>query len=126
MSPQKKPPLSEVLLELKKDYLQFFPQKLARLEELTEKQDWENLETEYHKLKGSGETYGFPEISIVCEVLEFLAPRKNSAAPNTTKQVTFAQAIELLKRMHETYLQKKSFSLERDVFASHLLALKPK
>ena len=121
MTPGKRPPFSQVLSELKEDYLRIFPQKLELLQELTQKHDWAGLTTEYHKLKGSGKTYGFPQISIVCEILEDFASQKRHQKPET-----FEKALILLEKMYQTYLRQQSYALEQDDFALSLLALKPK
>lgn len=119
MNSRQKPALSQVLAELKEDYLRVFPEKIRRLHTLTEQRDWDGLEIEYHKLKGSGKTYGFPEVSVVCEKLEALATQKSDF-----RLETFEQALPLLQRMYDAYLHKKKFPLEQDVFARSLLALK--
>lgn len=113
--------LSLVLGELKEDYLKKLPHKIANIKSLIECQNWECLEDEYHKLKGTGKTYGFPEISVICEKLEYLVQQKNHQNCEL-----FNQANELLERMHQGYLKKEPLQLEQDTFARSLLALKLK
>jgi len=113
--------LSLVLNELKEEYLKKLPLKIDNLKSLTTAQNWAALEEEYHKLKGTGKTYGFPEISIVCEKLEYLVQQKN----HQTVEL-FHQANELLAKMHHGYATKEIVNLERDAFARSLLALKLK
>lgn len=113
--------LSSVLNELKEEYLRKLPLKIDNLKALTEAQNWEGLEDEYHKLKGTGKTYGFPEISVLCEKLEFLAQHKTH---RTTE--LFREANLLLEKMHQGYLKQEPVRLEQEPFARSLLALKPK
>jgi HPt (histidine-containing phosphotransfer) domain-containing protein len=113
--------LSTVLNELKEEYLQKLPQKIQRLKDLTARQDWRALEEEYHKLKGTGKTYGFPEISIICEKMEFLAQQKQ----HHTSQL-FESSVELLEKMHMNYVKKEPIALEQDPFGQSLLAMKLK
>jgi HPt (histidine-containing phosphotransfer) domain-containing protein len=113
--------LSTILNELKEEYLQKMPQKIQLLKNLTARQDWKALEEEYHKLKGTGKTYGFPEISIICEKMEILAQQKQ----HHTAQM-FEPAVELLEKMHLSYLEKKPLALEQDPFVRSLLAMKLK
>ncbi len=120
MSPQKQK-LSLVLGELKAEYLKKLPTKIEHLKGLVSGEDWKALEDEYHKLKGTGKTYGFPEISIVCEKLEFLCQQKTHQTPEL-----FLNANQLLERMHQGYLEQTPVSLEKDPFARSLLALKLK
>jgi len=113
--------LSEVLKELRSEYLIKFPQKISRLKELTLAQKWVELEEEYHKLKGTGSTYGFPDVSSVCEILEKLAQNKSTQNPEI-----FENTVLLLERMHQNYLENKVLDLNADPFARSLLALKVK
>lgn len=121
MSQNSKQKLSEVLKELRSDYLLKFPNKIAQLRQLTEAQSWKELEDEYHKLKGTGSTYGFPDISTVCEIMESLAQNKYNQKPEL-----FAQTVSLLERMHQNYAEGKVLDLSSDPFARSLLALRGK
>jgi HPt (histidine-containing phosphotransfer) domain-containing protein len=120
MSAQKQR-LSMVLNELKADYLKKLPTKIVNLRALTEAQNWEGLEDEYHKLKGTGKTYGFPEISTICEKLEFLVQQKHHQKPEL-----FQGANDLLEKMHQGYVDQKPVQIHEDPFACTLLALKLK
>ena len=113
--------LSTVLQELKEEYLQKFPQKIDKLKNLTQAQDWTGLEEEYHKLKGTGKTYGFADISLVCEKLEALAQQ-----PSRREVQIFNEAAVLLEKMHQNYLRNGILDLQKDSFARSLLALKVK
>ncbi len=62
----------QLLESLKKDYAKSFPEKIEKLRQLTLAKEWKSLEVEYHKLKGNGKTYGFPEISQMAEQMENL------------------------------------------------------
>jgi HPt (histidine-containing phosphotransfer) domain-containing protein len=116
-----KPKLSSVLGELKNDYLKKLPQKIDNLKVLAKDQNWEALEDEYHKLKGTGKTYGFPEISVLCEKLELLSQLEAHRSCEL-----FESAHELLERMHQGYLKQEPLKLDQDSVARSLLALKPK
>lgn len=114
----KRPTLTQVMAELKAEYLEKFPQKIELLKILTiDNPDWQRLEDEYHKIKGTGLTYGFPEISVVCEKLETMAQHKE-----TRDLETFKKAIPLLEKMHQSYLENQGFDLQKDAFARSLLA----
>ncbi len=116
-----KPKLSELLIQLKAEYLIGFPLKIEKLKELTAREDWNQLYEEYHKLKGNGKTYGFPDISIVAEKLEFLAQHEKGQ-----NKALYLDAIALLEQMHKSYSENKAFPLDQDAFARSLLALKIK
>jgi HPt (histidine-containing phosphotransfer) domain-containing protein len=64
--------LSTLLKELKQDYLAALPMKIAKIESLHQNQQLKALRDEFHKLKGTGKTYGVPEISLLGEAVEKL------------------------------------------------------
>lgn len=111
--------LSEVLAELKAEYLQSLPVKIAKLEKLLAEEAWSDLTEEFHKLKGTGKTYGFPEISILCEKLEVL-----SSSKETQKTVLFEQALLLFHKMRASYNKGETFDLERDPISRSIFAAK--
>lgn len=53
----------ELLKSLRKEYVESIPEKIREIQELINKQDMDSLHNAFHKLKGSGKTYGFAEIS---------------------------------------------------------------
>ena len=114
-----KPQLSSVLQELKQDYLKSFPDKINLLKELTTQQNWDQLAMEYHKLKGTGKTYGFPEVSIVSERMESIAKQQE-----LRKIILFDQAVVLLSRLYEAYRSEKTLDLKADPIGRSLLAIK--
>lgn len=61
---------SDLLKELKSDYLNILPERIANIEKLLMEKNWQQLHVEFHKLKGTGKTYGFPEVSEICEKME--------------------------------------------------------
>lgn len=62
--------LAEVLAGLQKSYLASMPEKISNLQMLYQTHDLVKLETEYHKLKGTGRTYGLPEVTQLGALLE--------------------------------------------------------
>lgn len=64
--------LKDVLAELQKNYLASMPEKIQNLETLWSGRKLELLKTDYHKLKGTGRTYGFPEITLLGAAMERL------------------------------------------------------
>ena len=110
---------TQMLIEMKHDYLESFPHKIATIKKFIAEEKWAELHDEYHKLKGTGKTYGFPEVSVVCEILETLTMTRPVKDPEI-----FKKSSELLDRMHQAYLQNQSFHLEQDDFGRSLLALK--
>lgn len=60
----------ETLSQLRKAYLGAIPEKSAAIESHRRAGDVKAVRTEFHKLKGTGLTYGFPEISRLAELGE--------------------------------------------------------
>jgi HPt (histidine-containing phosphotransfer) domain-containing protein len=74
--------LQDVLDGLRRDYLNAIPEKIERIRELSCSSNFDELHTEFHKMKGTGRTYGLPEVSQVGEALERLCEQK--AAPHVS------------------------------------------
>jgi len=98
--------LSRLLSDLKKEYLITLPEKIEKLRSLTEKEKWIEIQEEYHKLKGTGKTYGFPEISTLSEQLETLAQKKESQ-----KKGLFLEALDLLEEIRKAAVRNENYNL---------------
>ena len=98
--------LGDLIAEMRKEYLDGFDEKYALLNKLYNDKDQKGLENEFHKLKGTGTTYGAPEISQLCGHLEKLCA---AGFPNPTQH---ALALELLEKIRGKYLRNESFDLE--------------
>jgi HPt (histidine-containing phosphotransfer) domain-containing protein len=123
-----RPTLSQVLAELKFDYLKNFPAKLNELKKITASRNFSVLAEEYHKLKGTGKTYGFPEVSVFCEHMEFLALAKAHQTSDHDQQPPdlYEQALIVLQMVHQHYTAGTSFDLQQDAIAKSILAVKAK
>ena len=62
--------LKQLLQELKTEYIAALPSKINYLQEVADSNNLTLLISEYHKLKGTGKTYGLPEVSVVAALLE--------------------------------------------------------
>lgn len=98
--------LKSLMAELREEYLNGFPEKYLRLQDCFAKQDWYSIELEYHKLKGTGTTYGVPEVTELCEVLERLCRNNKSIDKNVLDL-----SIELLKKIKQKYQENQDFNL---------------
>ncbi len=98
-----------LMAELRKEYFESFSTKFQLLKSLYDQADWSGVELEYHKLKGTGATYGAPEISTLCGHLERIC-RKNKIIDKTTLDTS----IELLEKIKNKYVNNVAFELEKD------------
>lgn len=117
--------LDDVLAELRKTYLEALPGRADLIETLFKNRQYAEVETEFHKLKGTGKTYGLPEVTSIGEVAERLceygstsAEESVPAALNALRKVTkartngtvldltsdpdFLYLSELAREIHET------------------------
>lgn len=99
--------LAEVLAGLQKSYLASMAEKISNLHALHEANDLIKLETEYHKLKGTGRTYGLPEVTQLGAVVERIC---QIAPDQLTKAVPFS--LTLLAQIRDTRIQGQPFVLE--------------
>jgi HPt (histidine-containing phosphotransfer) domain-containing protein len=83
--------IQELLGQLRQTYLATLPDKIVNLESLWKAQSLQLLKTEYHKLKGTGRTYGLPEVSQLGEALEHLC--EAAPAPVIDKAVQLSLTL---------------------------------
>jgi hypothetical protein len=96
--------LAQILEKLKSDYLANLPPRIAQMEELWLKSEHKLLKTEFHKLKGTGKTYGLPEISELGLIAEDLCQTeaRTQAVP---------VILDLLHKIHSHRINGKVFDL---------------
>lgn len=84
--------IQELLRELQKAYLASIPEKIAAIQTLFEANHLKLLKTDFHKLKGTGRTYGLPEVTQIGEAMEQIVASADQAAINEAVPLS----IELL------------------------------
>lgn len=105
-----------MLADLKADYLIALPAKLERLTNLVHGEKWDLLHTEFHKLKGTGKTYGIPEVSELCETGEEL-----SSGTGGQNRLLFLDIIQLLEKVRIAYEEQAPFQWQDDPLSQALL-----
>lgn len=111
--------INDVLAELRKTYLAAIPDRTKLIESLWKEKRYSDVETEFHKLKGTGKTYGLPEISQIGEVAERLVENSTSLADQSVPP-----ALLILQKIHAARCQEQVLVLERDpdfIFLSELV-----
>lgn len=101
--------LQNLLAELQKEYLDSLPEKIKSISELIKANQLELVETEFHKLKGTGRTYGVPEISRVGELGE-----RSCWITDAKRDDAISQALGLLGKVHDSRSQGKEFQIDDD------------
>lgn len=85
----------EILMKsLQEKYLKSLPATIELIEKSLATSDWASVLMEFHKLRGSGTTYGFEEVSELGYAVEKIC----QANPQPKKEL-IADAITLLKEI---------------------------
>lgn len=101
--------MEQLLADLRKEYLDGLPARLAGIRQHLTEGSIETLEDDFHKLKGTGRTYGIPEISDVGELAESIC---GIARHHVTAAVPIA--IELLSDIHKARSREETFDVQAD------------
>jgi chemotaxis protein histidine kinase CheA len=98
---------AEMMKKLQQEYLASMPARLVRIHEQIRIRDIEALRGEFHKLKGTGRTYGFDAVSEVAEIAE------NRLAEAHVSCLTAASlAAAVLEELHDHYLRQRPVALD--------------
>lgn len=109
---------SELLSTLRAEYLQSLPTKIADIRMQISTDDRVALRTSFHKLKGTGRTYGIPEVSELAEVIEKVVLHQPDSALNAAEQGAL-----LLEDIASAYVSAMEFNLKSDPRFRHIQRL---
>lgn len=101
--------LKDVLAVLQKNYLASMPEKIQNIEVLWKDRKLELLKTDYHKLKGTGRTYGLPEVTALGAALERLCEIDQSSLERAVPM-----SLKLMKLIHQTRLNGVAVDLDQE------------
>lgn len=110
--------LDQILAQLRKEYLDSLPTRLAGIRQHFHDGAFDVLEDEFHKLKGTGRTYGIPEITDVGEITEHIC---GDARQHVGTAIPIA--LELLSEIHEARIRQETFDVKADPRFSELRKL---
>ncbi len=99
----------DLLKSLQQDYLASLPGKIQLIEQLIVNQDTDNIRESFHKLKGTGRTYGFPEVSDLAEVVEDICLQKPAAGIEAA-----TKAVPILQSIYQSRRDKTDYSFATD------------
>jgi HPt (histidine-containing phosphotransfer) domain-containing protein len=109
---------SKLKAELRVEFLVEFPKRIKLLQkylELGQSQDWMS---EFHKLKGTATTYGFPELT---QFVERLEPYLLMDHPD--KEILHQGVLKIMYRMLQEWKKGLPFCLEKDKLVRDLFEL---
>lgn len=95
-----------MMRELREEYIKSIPQKITDIESHLTAKMWPELRNDFHKLKGTGKTYGIPEISALCEPVEKICVHKPDVVP-----AIVPSALRLLKEIYAERLANREYAL---------------
>ena len=99
----------KLMEELKAEYIESLPTKISELKKNSECEDISALKENFHKLKGTGKTYGLPEVSLLSAAMERLFEEKVDQA-----KLVLPEALRILKEIQETRSQQGELHLDQD------------
>lgn len=99
----------DLMDELKQEYIESLPDKIRDIEAHYEQKDFQLLKEDFHKLKGTGKTYGLPEISLLGEAVERICLRSTGEA-----LVVIPEALKLLRETHSKRKASQEFVITAD------------
>lgn len=99
----------DLLKSLQQEYLQSLPKKIESIRAQLSTGDVNELRESFHKLKGTGRTYGMPEVSELAAVVEEICYDypKNAATAG-------GHALDILKDVHAARAQGQQYDLSQD------------
>jgi len=101
--------MDDVLKELQLEYIQSIPAKITEIKNFLAQKDIDSLINSFHKLKGSGKTYGIAEVSSLGQFFElWMREKKDSVLP------FIPVAAELLQRIYSHRQKNMPFAIEQD------------
>lgn len=110
--------LQDVLAGLQKNYLASMPEKIERIETLFKAKSLDELESEYHKLKGTGRTYGIPEVTQLGAAMERLC---DSLPEKLGEKVPVS--VRLIKEITAARLKGQVYDLDAQEDFQKIVAL---
>lgn len=105
----------DMMKELQKEYVDNLKNKITHIESHFKNNDITALEDAFHKMKGTGKTYGIPELSILAKTLE-----KACKDNNNISQI-MPPTIAILKKIESSRKNEKEFNIEDEQLYSQVL-----
>lgn len=93
---------------MRSEYLRVLPERIDLIATLAQKPDWDRCYDEFHKLKGTGQTYGFPDVTILCQRLEDLC-----RDPQQRREEHLTSALKLLNYLLDCYTRAHPIDLKK-------------
>jgi len=101
---------TDLMKALTQDYVKSLPEKIARIRGQIEAKSVTELRDSFHKLKGTGRTYGLPEVSELADCVEKVCV----GAELERALLAAGYAVEILGDIHTSRLHQLGHQLGTD------------
>ena len=101
--------MDDLMADLKVDYSADLPRKIEQIQADLESNNNEEVRNGFHKLKGTGKTYGLPEVSELCAVVEELCIKAQHES-----SIFVPLGLELLGEIHKAHCADGSLNLQEN------------
>lgn len=98
--------LEELFKSLQAEYLKTFEEKISNLKKFLSLNDFEKIEMEFHKMKGTGSTHNIPEISELGHKMEDYIAANKEADP-----LSIEESISVLENIVKSRNEAKVYQL---------------
>lgn len=110
--------LEALLADLKKEYLAGLPARMSEIDGYWKSGRPEKLQDEFHKLKGTGKTYGVADLSLIGEIGERICRDRPNQVPHAMPLL-----LALITAVHHAATHHETFDLPKDPRFSDLQKL---
>ena len=101
--------IEELLQQLQAQYLASLPAKITQIESQIASRDVDALRESFHKLKGTGRTYGLPEVSDFAEIVEDVCLSHSAQATAAA-----SDALNVLRDIFASRQKQQAFDCTQD------------
>jgi HPt (histidine-containing phosphotransfer) domain-containing protein len=103
------PKQKEAFEALRKKYLNGIPEKILNIRKMITTNETHLLQQEFHKIKGSGKTYGYPDVTLIAFHID-----KHCKMGNPNMFVLAEKACVLLQKIYDSHTTQQSYDLQND------------
>jgi HPt (histidine-containing phosphotransfer) domain-containing protein len=103
------PKQKEAFEALRKKYLNSLPDKIANIRTIIAANDANQIQQEFHKIKGSGKTYGYDDVSTIAFFID-----KHGKAKNPNLSILADKASQLLQKVYDNIIAGQAYDLQND------------
>jgi HPt (histidine-containing phosphotransfer) domain-containing protein len=110
--------MKDIMKELQDEYIRTLPEKIKSLEAHFQKLEYDKVTDAFHKIKGSGMTYGVPELSAIGATLETICQKH-------PQQMGWAVAKSyyLMQQVYTYRLSGRAYAPEKNEDFKRMLAI---